>query len=111
MMKPWENISYFGNQKIISQLDTLYENDKLNSTLLFNGSYGLGKATLAFRFSNYILNQKTEKFTSFTIKNNPITNLLAKFIAASGLTFLAFDTKISINFCIFVSFGASIALT
>ena len=28
MMKPWENISYFGNQKIISQLNTLYENDK-----------------------------------------------------------------------------------
>ena len=78
MMKPWENISYFGNQKIISQLDTLYENDKLNSTLLFNGSYGLGKATLAFRFSNYILNQKTEKFTSFTIKNNTITNKIKK---------------------------------
>ena len=78
MMKPWENISYFGNKKIISQLDTLYENGKLNSTLLFNGSYGLGKATLAFRYSNYILNQNTEKFSSFAIKNNTITNRIKK---------------------------------
>lgn len=78
MMKPWENISYFGNQKIINQLDILYENEKLNSTLLFNGSFGLGKATLAFRYSNYILNQETEKFAFFTIRDSKITNQIKK---------------------------------
>ena len=72
--KPWENDSYLGNQKILEQLNTLSKNDKLNTTLLFHGSFGIGKATLAFRYTNYILCQESENFLKFKINNNQITN-------------------------------------
>ena len=66
--KPWENDSYLGNQKILEQLNTLSKNDKLNTTLLFHGSFGIGKATLAFRYTNYILCQESENFLKFFAK-------------------------------------------
>ncbi|MEK9794804.1 MAG: hypothetical protein VW265_04610, partial [Hyphomicrobiales bacterium] len=66
-LKPWQNKSFYGHDKIISQLNKIKNSNSINNSLLFYGEYGLGKATLAFRFANFLLSKNEGTFQDFKI--------------------------------------------
>ena len=68
--EPWQNKLFIGHQPIISQLDRLRNNNSLTNTLLFSGPIGIGKCTLAFRYSNYIFADKTSSFMDYKQLDN-----------------------------------------
>ena len=74
--EPWQNKLFIGHQPIISQLDRLKNNNSLTNTLLFSGPIGVGKCTLAFRYSNYIFTDKTSSFTDYKqLDNNTFSQI------------------------------------
>ena len=52
----------FGMKKYFDELVKLYSNNKLPNKILLSGQKGLGKATLAYHFINYVLS-KDEEFS------------------------------------------------
>ncbi len=74
--EPWQNKLFIGHQPIISQLDRLKNNNSLTNTLLFSGPIGIGKCTLAFRYSNYIFVDKTSSFMDYKqLDNNTFSQI------------------------------------
>lgn len=53
--EPAENTRLVGHQAVMSGLVSAYRAGKLPHALLFVGAKGIGKATLAFQFANYLL--------------------------------------------------------
>lgn len=53
---PAENTRLFGHEATERSLAAAYRSGKLHHALLLEGPEGIGKATLAFRFANYLLN-------------------------------------------------------
>ena len=53
--EPAENTRLIGHQGVMSTLVSAYRAGKLPHALLFVGAKGVGKATLAFHFANYLL--------------------------------------------------------
>ena len=68
--EPWQNKLFIGHQPIISQLNRLKNNNSLTNTLLFSGPIGIGKCTLAFRYSNYIFADQTSSFMDYKLLDN-----------------------------------------
>ena len=68
--KPWQNKLFIGHQPIIGQLDRLKKTNSINNTLLFSGPIGVGKCTLAFRYSNYIFSDIVSSFMDYEQVNN-----------------------------------------
>ena len=75
--EPWQNKLFIGHQPIISQLDRLKNNNSLTNTLLFSGPIGIGKCTLAFRYSNYIFADKTSSFMDYKQLDNNTFNQIS----------------------------------
>ena len=74
--EPWQNKLFIGHQPIISQLDRLRNSNSLTNTLLFSGPIGIGKCTLAFRYSNYIFTDKTSSFMDYKqLDNNTFSQI------------------------------------
>ena len=68
--EPWRNKLFIGHLPIISQLDRLKNTNSINNTLLFSGPFGIGKCTLAFRYSNYIFSDTVSPFMEYEPENN-----------------------------------------
>ena len=75
--EPWQNELFIGHQPIISQLDRLKNNNSLNNTLLFSGPIGIGKCTLAFRYSSYIFSDIDSSFMDYKQINNSISTQIS----------------------------------
>ena len=74
--EPWQNKLFIGHQPIISQLNRLKNNNSLTNTLLFSGPIGIGKCTLAFRYSNYIFADTTSSFMDYKqLDNNTFSQI------------------------------------
>jgi DNA polymerase III subunit delta' len=71
--EPFNQTNLFGLNKFIVELMQLYDNNKLPNKILLSGLKGLGKATLAYHFINYVLS-KNEEFSynidEFKINSN-----------------------------------------
>jgi DNA polymerase-3 subunit delta' len=72
-LKPWQNKSFYGHHKIIDQLNKIKQSNSINNSLLFYGDYGLGKSTLAFRYTNFLLSKNQGTFQNFKIVENDDT--------------------------------------
>ena len=59
---PKEQIKLFGYNKYFSTLHKMYTKNNLPNTILFNGSKGIGKATFAYHFINYIFSNQKDSF-------------------------------------------------
>ena len=60
IVDPINRTKLFGLEKYFSELVRLYENDILPNKILLSGQKGIGKATLAYHFINYVLSKKEE---------------------------------------------------
>ncbi len=81
---PRENPYLIGHEKTEQYLLDTWNSSKLSSSWLITGSYGIGKATLAYRFARFILAQNAlEQTSSDTLETSP--NLpLFKRISSKG---------------------------
>ena len=69
-LKPSLQKKLYGFDEIFSNLKNLYDQNKLPNRILFSGQKGIGKCTLAYHLSNYILSLN-EKHT-YNLKDNEI---------------------------------------
>ncbi len=76
--EPWQNKLFIGHQAIISQLARLKNSNSINNVLLFSGPFGIGKCTLAFRYSNYIFSNIDTPFADYEQMNDNTFNLISK---------------------------------
>lgn len=53
---PFENIKLFGHSEAEAFLAHAYRSGRMHHAILIEGEKGIGKATLAFRYANHILN-------------------------------------------------------
>ncbi len=60
IVDPINRTKLFGLEKYFSELVRLYENNILPNKILLSGQKGIGKATLAYHFINYVLSKKEE---------------------------------------------------
>ena len=58
--KPSNQLKLFGYEKYFSLFDDLYQKNKLPNSILLSGSKGLGKATFAYHFINYLLSREED---------------------------------------------------
>jgi len=80
LTKPKEQINLYGYKKYFKTFVKLYNNKKLPNVILLSGLKGLGKATFAYHFINYLLSNDEDHSYSiddFKIKtNNKSYNLI-----------------------------------
>ena len=69
-MKPNEQLKLLCYQDVFNHLAELYVNNNIPNKILFSGKKGIGKATFAYHFINYILSQNEED--SYNKENNII---------------------------------------
>ena len=69
-LEPFNQISLFGLSKFINELISLDIKNSLPNKILLSGQKGIGKATLAYHFINYVLSKK-ENF-KYNLKNYEI---------------------------------------
>jgi DNA polymerase-3 subunit delta' len=60
-LKPINQTKLYGLEKYFTELVRFYNNGNYPNKILFSGQKGIGKATLAFHFINYILTIEEEK--------------------------------------------------
>ena len=70
--QPINQINLFGLDKYINEMIDLYKKNNLPTKILFSGQKGLGKATLAYHFINYVLSQDEQ--CSYDCKNFKINS-------------------------------------
>jgi DNA polymerase-3 subunit delta' len=88
-LEPINQTKLYGLEKYFTELVRFYNNGNYPNKILFSGQKGIGKATLAFHFINYVLTIEEEKkydIVSYqinsespefkTIKNKSNTNLI-----------------------------------
>ena len=61
IISPRENSLFLGHQEVIQEMIHSWESKRLHHAWLFTGPRGIGKATLAFRFSRFLLADSSEK--------------------------------------------------
>ncbi len=71
-LKPINQTQLFGLNEYLNEFIKLYKKDKLPNKILLSGRKGIGKATLAYHFINYVLSEN-EKF-SYEINNFEINS-------------------------------------
>ena len=54
---PLNQLNLFGYEYYFDLFDELYQKNKLPHSILLSGNKGLGKATFAYHFINYLLSQ------------------------------------------------------
>ena len=59
-LKPSENIRLYGMNNFFYEITTLYNLKKMPPKILLSGKKGLGKSTLAYHITNYILSENEE---------------------------------------------------
>jgi len=52
----------YGYEYIFNNLVTLYKKNKLPNKIIFNGSDGIGKATLVYHLTNFILSNNESNY-------------------------------------------------
>ena len=60
IIDPKNQLSLFGYENYFSLFIKLYKKNKLPNVILLNGPQGIGKATFAYHFINYLLSQNEE---------------------------------------------------
>jgi DNA polymerase-3 subunit delta' len=60
-LKPINQTKLYGLEKYFTELVNFYNNGNYPNKILFSGQKGIGKATLAFHFINYVLTINDEK--------------------------------------------------
>ena len=70
MNKPIDQIKLYGLSKIFNEIVNLFISKKLPNKILFSGSKGCGKATLAYHFINYVFSNND--VNPYNIKTNEI---------------------------------------
>ena len=69
-LKPSLQKKLYGFAEIFSNLKNLYDQNKFPNIILFSGQKGIGKCTLAYHLSNYILSLNEED--TYNFKDNEI---------------------------------------
>ena len=81
IIKPIEQLNLFGYKKYFDFFCKLDQKNKLPNSMILTGQKGLGKATFAYHFINYMLS-KDEKYNydknNFTINKNNLTHKLVQ---------------------------------
>ena len=60
-LEPINQTKLYGLEKYFTELVNFYKNGNYPNNILFSGQKGIGKATLAFHFINYVLTMNDEK--------------------------------------------------
>ena len=60
-LEPINQTKLYGLEKYFNELVNFYKNGNYPNKILFSGQKGIGKATLAFHFINYVLTMNDEK--------------------------------------------------
>jgi DNA polymerase-3 subunit delta' len=60
-LEPINQTKLYGLEKYFTELVNFYKNENYPNKILFSGQKGIGKATLAFHFINYVLTINDEK--------------------------------------------------
>ena len=72
ILSPKNQLSLFGYENYFNSFVKLFQKNKLPNTILLHGPKGLGKATFAYHFINYILsNEEEEKYFVNDFRINP----------------------------------------
>ena len=73
---PRKQLYLYGYENYFNSFIKNYEKNKLSNSILLSGLKGLGKATFAYHFANYLLSQKEEgeySVKTFSINENNIS--------------------------------------
>jgi len=71
IIEPKNQLSLFGYKSYFDSFIKLYKKNKLSNVILLNGLKGIGKATFAFHFINYLLsNSEEDKYLTNDLKIN-----------------------------------------
>ncbi len=86
ILSPRKQLYLYGYENYFNSFIKLYEKNKLPNSILLSGPKGLGKATFAYHFANYLLSQKEEK--EYSVKTSSIreNNISYKLINANTHT-------------------------
>ncbi len=68
--QPKSQTKLYAHKKTFNFCKNLFENEKLPNKILFSGQKGIGKSTLCYHLSNFILSKNEEN--SYNIKDNQI---------------------------------------
>ena len=88
ILSPINQLKLFGYESYFKFFIKLYEKKKLPNSILFSGLKGLGKATFAYHFINYLLSKnELNKYSinDFSINENNSTYKLLLHIRSSDL--------------------------
>ena len=94
--RPINQLKLYGNRDYFNKFKKLYINKKLPNAILLTGNKGLGKATLAYHFINYLLsNNDKSKYNSenFSIDENNINFKLINNLTHPNFFLLDNDDK------------------
>lgn len=73
ILSPRNQLFLYGYDKYFQLFIKLFKEKKLPSTILLNGQKGLGKATFAYHYINYLLSHnETDKYSLSEFRINPI---------------------------------------
>src|SRR5210317_508920 len=75
-LEPINQTKLYGLEKYFTELVNFYKNGNYPNKILFSGQKGIGKATLAFHFINYVLTINNESTEFKKINNKTKTNLI-----------------------------------
>ena len=71
IIDPMNQLNLFGYRNYFDSFIKLYKKNKLPNVFLLNGPRGMGKATFAFHFINYLLsNNEENKYLTNDLKIN-----------------------------------------
>jgi DNA polymerase-3 subunit delta' len=76
-LEPINQTKLYGLEKYFTELVNFYKNGNYPNKILFSGQKGIGKATLAFHFINYVLTINDEK--KYDIKSYQINSESSEF--------------------------------
>ena len=76
-LEPINQTKLYGLEKYFTELVNFYKNGNYPNKILFSGQKGIGKATLAFHFINYVLTIDEEK--KYDIENYQINSESSEF--------------------------------
>ena len=95
------NINLFGYKYLFSNLIEIYKGNTLPKKIIFSGNNGIGKCTLAYHLTNYILSINEEKKYNFDenviLKNNYSYNLITKNSHPNFFLISSVDDKMNIQ--------------
>ena len=83
ILSPIYQLQLFGYKSYFNSFVKLFEKGKLPNTILLSGLNGLGKATFAYHFINYLLSPNEEnKYSLSDLTINPNNFSFKKFVMA-----------------------------